>query len=100
MALWIPDSAKPIELQAAYFCRVCKAEFTERERFQYEHHVVRCGEENHDALMAERAELRKWNTEVDPEWGDYNRDLQARGIDPMRQYDRQFKKSARRLRES
>lgn len=100
MALWIPDSARPLELTPAYFCRVCKAEFTERERFQYEKHVMRCGEEHHDKLMEERQRLREWNKPVDPEWQAYNRGLEERGIDPLEQYNPKYKTSARRLRES
>lgn len=93
--LWLPDSAK-----AAFYCRACKAEFTERERVAYTEHVIRCAEDTVDEFAGQRAPLQGWNTEVDPEWGEYNRELQRRGVDPDRQYDPVFKKSAKRLRES
>lgn len=91
--LWLPTSATP-----AYFCRICKAEFLENERFQWEHHVIKCGEAHHDDFEAIREPQRKWEAEVDPEWGDYNRKLKAQGLDPEVQYGR--KKSVKRLLES
>lgn len=93
--MWLPDTAR-----AAFVCRTCLMEFTDRERMQFQHHVVRCYEEHETEIQAARAPRREFDAPVDQEWADYNETLRARGIDPDRQYDPKFKRSVKRLRES
>jgi len=53
--LWIPPSAAA----PAYFCRLCRSTFNDREERAYERHVVRCGndheQEIHEMSMKTKA---------------------------------------------
>lgn len=93
--LWVPEAARP-----GFVCRVCHAEFAKGDVSAYERHVVRCGEEHHDRLVAQTGELRRFNEPLDPEWEAYNAALRAAGIDPEEQYSRGRKSNIRRASES
>lgn len=99
MALWIPPSV--VGRKPAYECGVCGKPFFDNEQRAWISHTVACADNHADEIDQLRAAVRKWNEEVDPEWGAYNRQLEAKGLDPMVQYERRSKKSPKRsLRES
>ena len=93
--LWVPSSEGK---ELSWVCRICKDRFGDQTGLV--EHLKGCYDDHADELRELSPRARKFDQMVDPEWHAYNQDLEKRGIDPMRQYDRALKSGVRKLRES